>query len=62
MIIAALGGLAVGGALGYFLTPRRVEVKEVPVTETVTRTVARTETVTVAPPPPQPLILFLLSS
>jgi arsenite oxidase small subunit len=57
MIIAALGGLAVGGALGYFLTPTRVEVKEVPVTETVTRTVARTETVTAAPPPPQPLIL-----
>jgi arsenite oxidase small subunit len=50
MVIAAVGGLVVGGVLGYLLAPRRVEVKEVPVTETVTRT----ETVTVTPPPPPP--------
>ncbi len=50
MVIAAVGGLIVGGALGYLLAPRRVEVKEVPVTET--RVETRTETVTVTPPPP----------
>jgi len=50
MVIAAAGGLVVGGVLGYLLAPRGVEVKEVPVTETVTRT----ETVAVTPPPPPP--------
>jgi arsenite oxidase small subunit len=50
MVIAAVGGLVVGGVLGYLLAPRGVEVKEVPVTQTVTRT----ETVAVTPPPPPP--------
>ncbi len=48
MVIAAVGGLVVGGVLGYLLAPRGVEVKEVPVTQTVTRT----ETVAITPPPP----------
>jgi arsenite oxidase small subunit len=47
MAIATIGGLVVGGVLGYLLAPGRVEVKEVPVTQTVT--------VTPPPPPPPPL-------
>jgi arsenite oxidase small subunit len=54
MVIAAVGGLVVGGVLGYLLAPRGVEVKEVPVTQTAIQTVTRTETVAVTPPPPPP--------
>ncbi len=51
--IAAIGGLAVGGVLGYLLAPRAPP-------ETVTRTVTVTQTVTVTPtaPPPQPVAKY----
>jgi arsenite oxidase small subunit len=52
MVIAAVGGLVAGGVLGYLLAPRGVEVKEVPVTQAITQTVTRTETIAVTPPPP----------
>jgi arsenite oxidase small subunit len=50
-VIAAIGGLAVGGVLGYLLAPRGpVQVQTV--TQTVPVTTTATQTVTAAPPAP----------
>jgi arsenite oxidase small subunit len=56
-VIAAIGGLAVGGVVGYLLAPRappETVTQTVPVTTTVTQTV----TVTPTAPPPQPVAKY----
>ncbi|MEM0463038.1 arsenate reductase (azurin) small subunit [Pyrobaculum sp.] len=50
--LVAIGGLAVGGVVGYFLAPRGVTTVTQTVTQTVAQTVTQTQTVTQAPPQP----------
>jgi arsenite oxidase, small subunit len=61
--IAAIGGLAVGGVLGYLLAPRappETVTRTVPTTTTVPVTTTVTQTVTATPPapPPQPVAKY----
>jgi len=60
-VIAAIGGLAVGGVVGYLLAPRAPpETVTQTVTQTVPVTTTVTQTVTVTPPapPPQPVAKY----
>ena len=62
-VIAAIGGLAVGGVVGYLLAPRappETVTQTVPTTTTVPVTTTVTQTVTVTPtaPPPQPVAKY----
>jgi arsenite oxidase small subunit len=62
-VIAAIGGLAVGGVVGYLLAPRappETVTQTVPTTTTVpvTTTVTQTVTATTTAPPPQPVAKY----